>query len=106
MFWRVKISRTQRKGANIYMATHKTTKSNRQIDVNSAFSKAIDKKSTNQVTWQNDIEQPSTKRYKKPQLRVNMAERRKIVFREDGTVSGLGSSSEDEDCGPAETTNP
>jgi len=29
-----------------HMATHKTMKSNRQIDVNGAFSKAIEKKST------------------------------------------------------------
>jgi len=34
----------------LYMATHKTTKSNKQIDVNIAFSKAIEKKSTSQDT--------------------------------------------------------
>jgi len=45
------------------MATHKTTKSNKQIDVNSAFSKAIEKKTTSQVSWNNNIEQPASKRY-------------------------------------------
>jgi len=60
----------------LYMATHKTTKSNKQIDVNKAFTKAIEKKSTNQVSWDNDIEQPTSGRCKKPQIRVNMASRK------------------------------
>jgi len=42
------------------MATHKTMKSNKQIDFNSAFSKAIEKKSINNVSWNNDIEQPTS----------------------------------------------
>jgi len=70
----------------LYMATHKMTKSNRQIDVNNAFSKAVEKKSTGHVTWDNDIEQPTTERYKKPQIRVNMASRKKVVFKDDGTI--------------------
>jgi len=70
----------------LYMATHKMTKSNRQIDVNNAFSKAVEKKSTSHVTWDNDIEQPTTQRSKKVQLRVNMASRKKVVFRDDGTI--------------------
>jgi len=68
------------------MATHKTTKSNRQIDVNNAFSKAVEKKSSSHVTWNNDIEQPSNQRPKKTQIRVNMASRKKVVFRDDGTI--------------------
>jgi len=72
-----------------YVATHKTPKSNRQIDVNNAFSKAVERKSTSQVTWNNDIEQPTTQRYKKPQLQVNMANRKKVAFQEDGTMMGL-----------------
>jgi len=70
----------------LYMATHKMTKSNRQIDVNNAFSKAVEKKSSSQVTWDNDIEQPTSQRPKKTQLRVNMANRKKVVFRDDGTM--------------------
>jgi len=73
----------------LYMATHKTSNSNRQIDVNSAFSKAIEKKSTNHVSWDNDIEQPASERYKKPQLQVNMARRKKVEVLEDGTLAGL-----------------
>jgi len=52
----------------LHMATHKTTKSNKQIDVNNAFTKAIEEKSTNHVSWDNDIEQPTSERYKKPQI--------------------------------------
>jgi len=52
----------------LYMATHKTTKSNRQIDVNNAFSKAVEKKSTGHVTWDNNIEQPTTPQSKKTQI--------------------------------------
>jgi len=63
-----------------YMATHKTTKSNKQIDVNSTFSKAIEKKFTGHVSWNNDIEQPTSGRYKKPQLQANMVSRKKVVF--------------------------
>jgi len=70
----------------LYMATHKTTKSNKQIDAKKAFTKAIEKKSTNQVSWDNDIEQPTSRRYKKPQIRVNMASRKKVVFKDDGTI--------------------
>jgi len=70
----------------LYMATHKMTKSNRQIDVNNAFSKAVEKKSSSHVTWDNDIEQPTNQRSKKTQLRVNMASRKKVVFRDDGTI--------------------
>ena len=62
------------------MATHKTTKSNKQIDVNSTFSKAIEKKFTGHVSWNNDIEQPTSGRYKKPQLQANMVSRKKVVF--------------------------
>jgi len=80
----------------LHMATHKTTKSNKQIDVNSAFSKAIEKKSTNQVSWSNDIEQPSGQRHKKPQLQVNMAIRKKVASREDGALTGLGSLDKEE----------
>ena len=68
------------------MATHKMTKSNRQIDVNNAFSRAVEKKSTGHVTWDNDIKQPTTQRPKKTQIRVNMASRKKVVFRDDGTI--------------------
>jgi len=68
------------------MATHKMTKSNRQIDVNNAFSKAVEKKSSSQVTWDNDVEQPTSQRPKKTQLRVNVANRKKVVFRDDGTM--------------------
>jgi len=50
------------------MATHKMTKSNRQIDVNNAFTKAVERKSTSHVSWDNDIEKPTTEWYKKPQL--------------------------------------
>ena len=50
------------------MATHKMTKSNRQIDVNNAFSKAVEKKSSGNLTWDNDIEQPTSQRPKKTQL--------------------------------------
>jgi len=60
----------------LYMATHKMMKSNRQIDVNNAFSRAVEKKSTGHVTWVNDIEQPTTQRPKKTQIRVNMASRK------------------------------
>jgi len=70
----------------LYMATHKMTKSNRQVDVNNAFSKAVEKKSTGHVSWDYDIEQPTTERYKKPQIRVNMASRKKVVFKDDGTI--------------------
>jgi len=70
----------------LYMATHKKTKSNKQIDVNNAFTKAIEKKSTNHVSWDNDIEQPTSGRYKKPQIRVNMASCKKVVFKDDGTI--------------------
>jgi len=66
------------------MATHKTLKSNRQIDVNSAFSKAIEKKSTSRVSWDNDIEQPTSERYKKPQFQVNVARPKKVEALEDG----------------------
>jgi len=68
------------------MATHKMTKSNKQIDVNSAFTKAIEKKSTNHVSWDNDIEQPTSGRYKKPQIWVNMASQKRVVFKDDGTI--------------------
>jgi len=69
------------------MATHKMTKSNRQIDVNNAFSKAVEKKSMSHVTWDNDIDQPTTQRSKKTQIRVNMASWKKVVFRDaDGTI--------------------
>jgi len=68
------------------MATHKMTKSNRQIDVNNDFSKAVEKKSMSHVTWDNNIEQPTTQRSKKTQIRVNMASRKKVVFRDDGTI--------------------
>jgi len=87
----------------LYMATHKTTKSNRQIDVNNAFSKAIEKKSTSHVSFHNDIEQPATERYKKPQLQVNMASRKKITLQENGTLTGLGSSDEEEQTNPNQT---
>jgi len=87
------------------MATHKTTKSNKQMDVNGAFSKAIEKKSTSQVSWDNDIEQPASQRHKKPQLQVHMASRKKVAFREDGALAGLGSSDEEEN-GPGEQTHP
>jgi len=70
----------------LYMATHKMTKSNKQIEVNNAFSKAVERKSTNHVTWENDIEQPTTKRYKKPELRAFMANRTKVAFNDDGTI--------------------
>jgi len=70
----------------LYMATHKMAKSNRQIDVNNAFSKAVEKKSSSHVTWDNDIEQPTNQQSKKTQLRVNMASRKKFVFRDDGTM--------------------
>jgi len=70
----------------LHMATHKMTKSNRQIDVNNAFSKAVEKKSTNHVTWDDDIEQPTSEQYKKPQIRANMASRKKVVFKDDGTI--------------------
>jgi len=68
------------------MATHKMTKSNRQIDVNNAFSKAVEKKSSSHVTWDNDIEQPTNQQSKKTQIRVNVASRKKVVFRDDGTI--------------------
>jgi len=70
----------------LYVATHKMTKSNGQIDVNNAFSKAVEKKSTGHITWDNDIEQPTTQRPKKTQIRVNMASRKKVVFKDDGTI--------------------
>jgi len=70
----------------LYMATHKMAKSNRQTDVNNAFSRAVEKKSRGHVTWDNDIEQPTTQRPKKTQIRVNMASRKKVVFRDDGTI--------------------
>jgi len=70
----------------LYMATHKTTKSNKQIDVNNAFSKAVEKKSTDHVTWNNDIKQPTTQRHKKPQIGVHMASQKKVIFRDDGTI--------------------
>jgi len=70
----------------LYMTTHKMTKSNRQIDVNNAFSKAVEKKSSSHVTWDNDTEQPTNQRSKKTQIRVNMASRKKVVFRDDGTI--------------------
>jgi len=87
----------------LYMATHKTTKYNRQIDVNSAFSKAIEKKSTSHVSWDNNIEQPTTERYKKPQLQVNMVSRKKVTLQENGTLTGLGSSDEEEQTNPNQT---
>jgi len=65
----------------LYMATHKTTKSSKQIDVNNTFTKAVGKKSTDHVSWDNDIEQPTSERYKKPQIRANMASRKKVVFK-------------------------
>ena len=52
----------------LYMATHKMTKSNRQIDINNTFSKAVEKKSTGHITWDNDIQQPTTQRPKKTQI--------------------------------------
>jgi len=55
------------------MVTHKTTKSNKQIDFNSAFSKAIEKKSANDVSWNKNIKQATSRRHKKPQLEVNVA---------------------------------
>jgi len=70
----------------LHMATHKTTKSSKQIDVNNAFTKAVGKKSTDHVSWDNDIEQPTSKRYKKPQMRVNMASQKKVVFKDDGAI--------------------
>jgi len=85
------------------MATHKTTKSNRQIDVNNAFSKAIEKKSTSHVSWNNDIEQPTTKRYKKPLLQGNVASRKNVTLQENGTLTGLGSSDEEEQTNPNQT---
>jgi len=87
------------------MATHKTSKSNRQIDTNSAFSKAIEKKSTSRVSWDNNIEQPTSKRYKKPQIQVNVARRKKVEVLEGGTLAGLESSDEEEKE-PGEQTNP
>ena len=86
-------------------ATHKTSKSNQRIDVNSAFSKAIEKKSTSRVSWDNDIEQPTSERYKKPQLQVNVARWKKDEALEDGTLAGLESSDEEEKE-PGEQTNP
>jgi len=85
------------------MDTHKTTKSNKQIDVNSAFCKATEKKSTSRVSWANDVEQPATKWYKKPQLQVNMARRKKVTLQENGTLTGLGSSDEEEQTNPNQT---
>jgi len=87
------------------MATHKTSKSNRQIDVNSDFSKAIEKKSTSRASWDNDIEQPTRDRYKKPQFQVNMARQKKVEALEDGTLAGL-ESSDKEEKEPGEQTNP
>ena len=87
------------------MATHKTSNSNRQIDANSAFSKAIEKKSTSRVSWDNDIEQPTSERYKRPQLQVNMACRKKVEVLEDCALAGLESSDEEEKE-PGEQTNP
>jgi len=87
----------------LHMATHKTMKSNRQIDVNSAFPMAIEKKSTSHVSWDNDIEQPTTERYKKPQLQVNMASQKKFTLQENGTLTGLGSSDEEEQTNPNQT---
>jgi len=85
------------------VATHRTTKSNRQINVNSAFSKAIEKKSTSHVSWDNNIEQPATERYKKPQLQMNMASRKKVTLQKNGTLTGLGSSDEEEQTNPNQT---
>jgi len=62
------------------VATHKMMKSDRQIDVNSAFSKAIEKKSANNFSWDNDIEPPANDRYKKPQLQVNVASQNEVTF--------------------------
>jgi len=70
----------------LYVATHKTTKSSKEIDVNNAFTKAVEKKSTDHVSWDNDIAQPTSERYKKPQIRVNMASRKKVVYTDDGTI--------------------
>jgi len=78
------------------MATHKMSSSNRQIDTNSAFSKAIEKKSTSCVSWDNNVEQPASERYKKPQIEVNMARRNKVEVLEDGTLAGLESSDKEE----------
>jgi len=85
------------------MATHKATKSNKQIDVNSAFSEAIEKKSPSHVSWDNGIEQPTTKRHKKPQLQVNVASRKKVTLQENGTLTGLGSLDEEEQTNPNQT---
>ena len=89
----------------LHMATHKTSRSNQQIDVNSALSKAIEKKSTSRVSRDNDIEQPTSKGYKKPQLQVNMARQKKVEALEDSTLAGLESSDEEEKE-PGEQTNP
>jgi len=89
----------------LHMATHKTSNSNRHIDVNSAFSKAIEKKSTSRVSWDNNIEQSTSERHKKPQIQVNMAHRKKVEVLEEGTLAGLESSDEEEKE-PGEQTNP
>ena len=80
-------------------------KSDRQIDVNSAFSKAIEKKSANNFSWDNDIEPPANDRYKKPQLQVNVASQNEVTFWEDGAVAGLGSSDEEENNQGGQTSN-
>jgi len=90
----------------LYAATHKTTKSNRQIDVNNAFSKAVKKKSTGHVTWDNDIEQPTTQRSKKTQIQVNMASRKKVVFRDDGTIVEFPDDEEQDTSSNQVTTTP
>jgi len=86
------------------MATHKITKSNRQIDVNNAFSKAAEKKSSSLVTWDNNMEQPSSQRSKKTQLRVNMARRKKVVFRDDGTMVETPDDDEQDTSSPTLVT--
>jgi len=90
----------------LYMVTHKTTKSNEQIDANSIFSKAIEKKSTSHLSWNNDIEQPTSGRHKKPQLQVNVASRKKVAFQEDGSFVGLGSSDKEENDQGEQTSAP
>ena len=89
----------------LHMATHKTSNSNRQTDANGAFSKAVEKKSTSRVSWDNDIKQPASKRHKKPQLQVNMARWKKVEALEDGALAGL-ESSDKEEREPGEQTNP
>jgi len=61
-------------------SAHKMTKSNNQIDVNRALSKAIERKSVKHVSFHNDIEQPANARHKKPHLQANMACQKQAVW--------------------------